>query len=176
MLHYQHLELDLPRLCIGKCQNQNKIHYHSRILEQRKSKKFGRQKNASAKLKCLSKTKMPPINWRRRRPSQAFFLPFGFSRYSHAEEWEADDWPKVGQTRGSLYSYLRSRRHLQIRAQWKKFFPKDQPLEAEAEIWTRLTRILDFQNRTNPIKSVENSRIIIFWSKISFFSDFWIRF
>ena len=66
--------------CIGKCQNQNKIHYHSRILEQRKNKKWGRQKNASAKLKCLSKTKMPPINWRHRRPSQAFFLPFGFSR------------------------------------------------------------------------------------------------
>ena len=138
MLHYQHLELDLPRLCISKCQNQNKIRYHSRILEQRKNKKWGRQKNASAKLKCLSKTKMPPINWKRRRPAQAFCLPFGFSRYSHAEEWEAYFLRKVGQTRGSLYSYLRSRRHLQIGAQWQKFFPKDQPLEAEAEIWTWL--------------------------------------
>ena len=138
MLHYQQWELDLPRLCIGKCQNQNKIRYHSRILEQRKNKKWGRQKNASAKLKCLSKTKMPPINWKRRRPAQAFCLPFGFSRYSHAEEWEAYFLRKVGQTRGSLYSYLRSRRHLQIGAQWQKFFPKDQPLEAEAEIWTWL--------------------------------------
>ena len=25
---------------------------------------------------------MPQINWRRRRPSEAFFLPFGFSRYT----------------------------------------------------------------------------------------------
>ena len=46
----------------------------------KKKQKWGRQKNASAKLKCLSKTKMPPINWKRRRPSQAFCLPFGFSR------------------------------------------------------------------------------------------------
>ena len=35
-------------------------------------------KNASENKKCLSKAKMPQINWRRRRPSEAFFFAVWF--------------------------------------------------------------------------------------------------
>ena len=32
---------------------------------------------------------------------------------------------------GEVYSYLRSGKHLQIPEQWRKFLPKEPPLEAE---------------------------------------------
>ena len=63
--------------------------------------KWWRKKNASENPKCLSKTKkMPRINWRRCRPSAAFFLPCGFSRYTMYKCVIIDMWSNF------MYIYL----------------------------------------------------------------------
>ena len=56
---------------------------HPRTIYRTEKKKENRglQKNASKNKNASAKPKMPQINWRRRRPSEAFFLQFGFARY-----------------------------------------------------------------------------------------------
>ena len=137
--------------------------------------------------KRLSKTKLPQQDQNASDQLEApqtlpgVFLPFGFPGIAMQKSEKhifCVKWAKLGEVYTHIWglggickSERNGRNSFQKINPWR---PR-QKFEPEYAFLVEKTRILDFQSRTNPIKSVENSRIIIFWSKISFFSDFWLR-